>query len=128
MTRIVWVQYLTKVVHIPALAPSQHFGGEDAHIFGASVAANPQKRCLTESGLQKFVQEGHAFFGSRYSSKPVGFVGEFLRWQRLAQNQFGCKQDPLGFYDPGKFMKDLGTILVEVKNTVDEGHVNRRIR
>jgi hypothetical protein len=72
------------------LAPRFNLGGKHLFVFSAGVPVSAEDSGITKSGREKFVQEGHAFFGTRYSSVPVGGRLLFGR-QRFAQDHFGGK-------------------------------------
>src|SRR6266853_207072 len=81
-----------------------------------------------ESRLSKLVQEGAAFLRAGDSSKPFRFgkLGRFRN--RLPQDEFRSKDTSAGSHNPGELSEYLTAGGVLVEDSVDQGHVNRRLR
>ena len=78
-------------------------GRQHPGIFGAQVPSRLQDLSLSKTGLEEFLQEGHAFLGPADSLEPVG--GSQIR--RLPQNQFGSVEPAAGTQNSRQLEKNL---------------------
>ena len=109
------------------LSSSVHLGGKDEPTLRSVIAPRSQNDSFVESNCQKLIQKGAAFLCSSYSSKPVTFAVLNLWSEGFAQYEFGRVHCAALSYYPCKFAEDCASRRIQVKDTVDQGHINAAI-
>ena len=119
------------------LSAGAHLRNHHQRVFGSCVARRAEDPCILEANAAKFFKESPAFLGAGDSGKPV--VGVALKFPhhpeyalqrsgRLADHNLGGVDFPSGAHHSGKFFEDQTSRGIEVKDAVDQGHINRTTR
>ncbi len=102
----------------------KHLRREHPRILRSCVARRADDSGLAESYCTELVEKGAAFFGPRYSGKPIVLVVANFNRKRLLQDEFGNECCATGAQHSRKLPEDRLPLGVQVENSINQGGVN----
>lgn len=93
-------------------------GGQHVWIFRPGIADRSPNDRFRKSNLSKLIEEGPAFLGTGYSSKPICLTLPHLWGKRAAQYKFGRVDRPILPDDSRELLENGVPCRIQVKDTI----------